>query len=592
MSNQPPVPLLPTPGLPPINYDDPFIYQHLSLIVDEFEKAALRSQDRQAIMATAQSPLAAMDQILASSDTALNMGRTANARRVSAPPNNRSRSAGGEPSTSDGWEAPGFRLEGEDGSGRPRRATREEQESWKEDHNDLKWVAEDTSERPERTGRGEIPDIKEPSFTVGFEGSVSADRDFNDLLNGDPGGAQLGDWLSDCLGCDLRISFDWQLQPIDLLLPLANFLADINAALDQFENWFNPNTMMENLCDLLNGLNFLCIPDLMAILMALKMLLKSYLTFQLSIRLDWTLLLGPLLKLILDALVTLLQQIAGIIVAPLDCAIAALTSIADLQDELAETAALAAAVGARVADRASAVGSVASGEGFPGLEGNVTNANSTFKDVGTTSLGVEGIGDSDVGAVSIPALTVSQRSGSEDAAAGTNFSLPTGFNLTSNTRLPDALKVPEFLQTNPFRKMALAVMEAKRYIMDLVRKIILALRSLEGLVSGSLSLSLGNLGLILFIKDMITLVMMIIKLFREYGGSVNDWCEHLANNPEIMETVVPDTKSEYDSKRQKIVLTRGPEVVAEINTCATGRTSAQTELMQKWITDLKRSGSV
>ena len=320
-----------TSGLPSINYDDPFIYQHLSLIVDEFEKAALRSQDRQAIMATAQSPLAAMDQILGSSDTALSMGRTANAQRVSAPAGNNSRSAGGEASTSNGWEAPGFRLEGQPDSDESQR--RAEQESWKEDHNDLKWVAENTSEEPERTGRGEIADIKEPSFTVGFEGSVSADRDFNDLLNGEPGGAQLGDWLADCLGCDLRISFDWQLQPIDLFLPLANLLADINAALDQFENWFNPNSMMENLCDLLNGLNFLCIPDLMAILMALKMLLKSYLTFQLSIRLDWTLLLGPLLKLILDALVTLLQQIAGIIVAPLDCAIAALTSIADLQDQ-------------------------------------------------------------------------------------------------------------------------------------------------------------------------------------------------------------------------------------------------------------------
>jgi len=576
------------PGLPPINYDNPHLYEHLTLIIDQFEKAALRSTDRQAILATAQSPLNAMDQILSSSDKALTMGRTANAKRVSAPASNQ-RSASGQGGTADGWEAPGFRLEGSGLSD----DSSDEQESWSDSHNDLAWIAsgEDRPDRPD-TEQGEIPDISQPSFKVGTEGSVGFDADFNELLNGDPGNAQIGDWLKDCLGCDLRINFDWQLQPIDLLSPLAGLLGDINAALDQFEHWFNPNALMENLCDLLNGLNFLCIPDLMAILMALKMLLKSYLTFQLSIRLDWTVLLGPLLKLILDAIVTLLQQIAGIIVAPLDCAYAALISIANLQDELAKTAAMAAAVGARTADRAKAVKSVATGEGFPGFTDVKTNTNSRFKDVSVTSLEVDGVGESGIGSVTIPALATSERDGSEAQAAESSFSFPTGFEITSNTKLPDALKMPNFHLANPFRKMALSVLEAKNYIMDLVRKIIIALRSLEGLVSGSLGLSLSNLGLILFVKDMITLVIMIIKLFTQYGGSVEDWCEHLANNPEILEGLVPDTKSEYDSDRDKIVLTRGPEVVAEINTCATGRTNAQSTLMKKWITDLKRSGNV
>ena len=558
----------PSSGLPPINYNDPHLYEHLSLIISEFEKAALRSESRQAMMATAQSTLSAMDQIMASSDQALNMNRTANANRVSS----RNQAS----STSDSWESPGFRLEG---SGLTQDGTEPAADSWKDGHSDLNWVASG-ADRPERPEDGDIEHIKEPSFTAGVEGSVQFDADFNELFNGDPGGAQIGDWLKDCLGCDLRVNFDWQMQPVDLLLPLGNLVGDINSALDKFEGFFDENQLMANLCDLLNGLNFLCIPDLLAILMALKMLLKSYLTFQLGLKIDWTALLGPILKMILDGIVTLLQQIAGIIVAPLDCAYAAIMSIAQLQEEIGRTADLAAAVGARVADRAAGT-----------LSDNETNASSTFKDVTTTHHQVEGVRD-DARILkdrTIPAIEVSERD-SQEAQVQDSFSFPDGFQVTSETKLPDALNDRKFLTANPFKKLAVSVQEARRYIMDLVRKIILALRSLEGLVSGTLSLSLGNLGLILFVRDMIRLVMIIIQLFK--GRNVDDWCEYLSNNPEVLEGVVPDTQSRYDANREKIVLTRGPEVVAEINTCSTGRTGAQAALMQKWVTDLKRAGSL
>lgn len=571
--------MMPNVGLPPINYDDPHLYEHLSLIIDEFEKAALRSEQRQAMMATAQSPLSAMDQILASSDRALNMNRTANAKT----------SSGDSADTSDQWKTPGFRLEG---SGLDDSGNSDGEAPAVESHNDLRWISSGETKRSEATEEGEIPEIPQSSFTVGAEGSVGFDADFNELMNGDPNGAQLGDWIKDCFGCDLRVSFDWQLQPIDLLSPLAGLLQDINIALDQFDYFFDENKLMEQLCDLLNGLNFLCIPDLLAILMALKMLLKSYLTFQLSIKVDWTLLLGPLLKLILDAIVTLLQQIAGIIVAPLDCAYAALMSIANLQDTLAETAAMAVAVGARVTDRASVIGSVVSGNGFPGFEDTEIEADARLKDVSTTHKTVQGNQDDggELPDIQIPALDVSSRDADKEAAEGAAFSLPTGFEINADTKLPTALKDPQFLQSNPFKKLALSVKEARDYIMDLVRKVILALRSLESLVSGSLSLSLGNLGLILFVRDMIRLIMIVIQLFK--GRKVDDWCEYLSNNPEVMDGVIAGAKGSYDAEREKIVLTRGPEVVAEINTCATGRTDAQSALMQKWVKDLKRSGSI
>lgn len=546
-------------GLIPVNYGDELLYEHLSLIVDEFEKAALRSGTRKGTLVTAQGPLGAMDMVLASSSKALSMNRTADATRAGPPANNPgSNSKGGAPASA---------------------------------HNSLDLVA------------GANPAAKGPSFEAGATGSIGFDADFNEILGGegDPSknGDTLGDWLSDCLGCDLRINFDWQLQPIDLLGPVASLLADINAALDKFDGFIDPFGYLKDLCNLLNGLNILCIPDLMVILASLKMLLKGYMTFQLNLKIDWTLLLGPLLKLILDGIVTLLQQIAGILVAPLDCAIGALLTISDLQDELQATAALAAAVANRIGDRteaaAGAAGNILGIENDldTNLEGNEFDISPRYKDVNVNSTEL-------ADGVSIPSISTSTRTqevGGDTGLRNTANPAPDatfvqGFQITDRTTLPEALKNPQFSEANPFKKLAVTVTEAKNYIMSLVRKIVLALRSLEGLVSGSMSLSLGNLGLILFVKDMINLIILLISLLSEHKG-VGDWCEFLEQNPEFIERRLRDASGvRAVASDRSINLVRGPEIVGEIKTCFNERSSTQSTLLNQWISDLKRDGSV
>jgi len=558
---------------PPINYEDPHLYEHLTLIIDEFEKAALRSGSRQGILVTAQAPLQGMDMILASADKALSMGRTANATRVSD-------------------EASGKDVDLPD-----QRAREFGDASTKEDplnrHNDLVGVAKYTKGEVniDGVGDGELGnteyDIKGPSFEVGATGSIGFDADMNDLFGGegDPEkrGDTIGDYLSQCLGCDLRLSFDWQLQPIDLLLPIGDLLADINAALDQFEGFLDPFGYLKDLCDLLNGLNIFCIPDLMMILLALKMLLKSYLTFQLSIRLDWTVLIGPLLKLILDAITTLIQQIAGLIVAPLDCAYSALLTIADFQDELAETAALAAAVAQRAADRATLGGP--DGE----LDDFELTTDPRYKNVSPDSEIVDAKNDKlDFEIPSINTRTTT--GGTAEFEAGEGISFPQGYQIKANTKLPEALRDPRFLRTNPFRKLALSVRDAKSYITDIVRKLLFALNSLQGLTSGSLGLSLGNLGLLLFLKDMINLVLLVVKMLRMYGD-VKDWCSHLEENPAILERELVNTK--VVASDESLLLFAGPnsELVGEVRTCFNERTPQQSALLKQWIADLKRAGS-
>lgn len=554
-------------GAPPINYSDEMLYEHLSLIVNEFEKAALRSGSRRGILVTAQSPLQGMDMVLASSDKALTMGRTASASRVSVKETE-------SPASS-------ARTGGSTGS--------EEEEPWSSTHNNLEGIGEASIDE----------DTKQPSFNVGTTGSFGFDADFNELLGGegdpDKVGDTIGDYLRDCLGCNLQVSFDWQMQPIDLLGPVADLLADINAALDKFDNFIDPFGYLQDLCELLNGLNLLCIPHLISILMSLKMLLKSYLTFQLGLTVDWTLLLGPILKLILDAIATLLQQVAGIIVAPLDCAIGALTTLSKLQEELTTTAALAGAVANRVANRAqaatggeAAVVTTGLGSLDTHLDDFESSIDSRFKDIDTQSNLVEGPNGNTALNATIESLKTSTRAGSEGPAEGTQSSFVQGFQFDAKTTLPAAMKTPGFLQANPFAKLAVSVQEARNYIMDLVRNVLLSLESLQGLTSGSLSLSVGNLGLMLFVKDMINLVLLLIKMLSQNTG-VGDWCSYLEENPAILERelngmrVVPGEES--------LALVIGAEIVGEIKTCFNERSGNQKALLDQWISDLDRKGS-
>jgi len=534
-------------GVPPINYENAHLYEHLAFIVDEFEKAALRSGTRQGMLVTAQSPLQAMDQVLASSSKALAMGRTASAKRISDP-------------------------EGTDAGAQT--------------HNDIEVVAqaEDgellTDDCKSDVLGDSTVEIKPPSFTVGTTGSIGFDADVNDLLNGPQGSSKkidaLGDYLSECLGCDLRLTFDWQLQPLDLLGSVGNLLGDVNSALDKFEGFLDPFEYLVDLCDLLNGLSFLCIPDLVMILMSLKMLLKSYLTFQLGLKIDWTLLIGPLLKLILGAISTLLQQIAGIIVAPLDCAYAALMTVGKLQDELAQTAAVANAVASRVADRAT------DGGEDDVLDDFDFDVDSRWKNLSPDSESVDARNDKFD--IDIPTVSGSTSVGGSE----TFVSVPQGFQIDANTTLPDALENPAFVRANPFKKLALTVHEAKNFIMALVRKILLANDSLQTLVSGSLGLSLGNLGLLLFVKDQINMILLLIKLLSQ-NRDVGDWCSYLEENPAILERELNGLRVVPTKESLKLVL--GAEVVGEVKTCFNDRSPTQNALLKQWVADLKRDGS-
>lgn len=544
---------------PEINWDDDLLYEHLTMVIQEFEEAAINSQTREGLLVIANSPLNTMDSVLESASKALTLNKVKQVVKSGSPVEQARSSTG---TTQQG----------------------------------LFTVTENASVEGRLT---EPPFVTmnspSPVDIVGGEGSIVdlTTIEFDEDMQGLTGEGNLKDYLKDCLGCDLRITFDWQLKPIDLLGPIGDLVKDINLSMDSFERQMDPFSALGDLCNILNNINWLCLPDLIAILMSFKLLLKSYLSFQLKINLDWTVIIGPLLKLILDAIASLIQAIAGVLLGPLDCVIGALKTIAEMEKALRSTVgAVSAVIGS------SQVPGAPQGTTSPNLKPDIT-VDTIWKDVHVVKDEKlprvdekdEAI-DKRVSELVLPVLNVKSRKGDQKPAEVTEWSFPSGIEINSKIKLPDSLKDPRFSGSHWTSKMILVVQEAKNYILSLVQKILGSLNSLKGLVSGGLGIQLGNLGLLLFVKDMISLVIIIIRLLSGNRGE-KDWCSRLERHPELLEEALARTHGKIDVSQgdRALVLAQGPKVVGTIRTCGTDEPGPQQQMLDQWIKDLKKGAT-
>jgi len=508
----------------PINRDHPQIYELLGLIINEYEELAIKGQTREGIMSVMNAPLTGMDMVLdGAKDTLTRVLDT----RVK--PNS---SADVDPVEVSVVDRPG--------------------------------------EDPDADPAPEIPQVPQ----VSVSGGVQADADLIAMLDSTEDGL-ITKALQECLGCDLRLSFDWQLKPIDLLGPIADMIGQINAALDQLWNNLDPFKAAQGFCENMNDFSLICIPDWIAMLMALKMLLRRYMTFSLNLKLDWTVILGPLLKLIIEAITSLINEIAGVIVAPLDCAISALEVIEKLGREAKDLALHADAFADHLVDRNQELS-----------EGNILGEDP----IDFMSKDVTWDVDEDAEAFDLGQLTTTQRQAGATKRKDA-FSFPSGFELSSKRGLPDSLKDPEFLQTPFVTKLRVSVEDAKEYIMELVRKLNYSLRSINSLVGGGLSLQLGSLGLLLFIKDIIALLMVIIRMIQSHSVQPDDWCQYFQDNPQVLDAEFrPLLGIGVEAEgTDTLVFTRGPDTHV-VRTCSNENSSVDSNLLSQWVADLN-SGS-
>lgn len=499
-----------------IKRDDDLAYENLTLIISEFEKAALMSATRNGAMVVAHSPLSAMDNLLISSDKALSAVAQSREKSTNSP-----------------------------------------------------------IEAIKNFAMGEGPG-------VGF----SADADLLELFGGEDNPVK--NYLEECLGCNLRLQFDWQLKPINLLGGIQALIDGVNQILDALQLQLDPGKTLADICDLLNKLKGLCIPDLIMILLSLKLLLKKYISDAIQIKLDWTVILGPILKAILEGIALLLEQLAGVILAPINCALNALTTANELEREARMLAGQVAAFATHTKEMAESIGK---GQipGNVGLEG-VTK---TFS-WGQIDFDVNKPQAPSFGQMSMLENFPGAGSSLEFGAKPGGFAMPTGFLLTQDTRLLDALNDPRFANSTITEKLILPVQEAKFYIQNLLRQLILAINSAQALVSGGLAVQVGNIGIIMFLSDMISLVMMIINLLRS-NRHISDWCKHLEDNPGLLEEAMRarfgpsfgDIRVEKGADHS-LILKNGPNIISEIKTCVNARSGPDKQMLDQWIQDLHR----
>lgn len=523
-----------------VNYEDPNLYEHLTLIVAEYEKAALRSDSRNGYLAAANGPLEGMKQVLNGADKALEATTVA--------------------STKDNQELDS-ENEGQEG-----------REWW-----DL------------------------PEANVGWD--IKYDNDLKELFGNDSTDA-FKQYMRECLNCDFRVKFNWQLKPVDLLSPIRNLLKDINAALDSFSSQLDPFAPLENICELINSLKFFCIADLITAMMSLKMLLRNYLTSSLNLVLDWTAIIGPLLKVIIDGIIGLVNAVAGVIMGPLDCTISALRTINELQFQTNRTIEYGGQIinrgQKRVEDIATFFDNISKNENPVADTSIQLNQKDIFFNTGQDFNVKEKDGRIvDEGSVT-GSLHVEKRSVFDRNSEGENRpnndnnfvgSIPTEMRIHSLT-LPEAVKDKDFTGASWTTKMLIALQDARNLIRSIARKIIGGLRSVQSLVSGGLGLQIGNLGILLFLKDTISLVVSIIKLLRN-RTNVRDWCEALSEEPDLVRSLMAERGFNIDDVSinqtpDTLKVYNGPELVGEITTCLNKRDNVvDNELINHWIEKLK-----
>jgi hypothetical protein len=396
--------------------------------------------------------------------------------------------------------------------------------------------------------------------------------------------SKMKEYMEECLQCDFQIDFDWQIQPVNLLGPINDLLNDIEGIADQFSSRIDPFNMLNNLCDTFEGFRFTCVPDLFQLIMSLQMLLKKYIMFGLDIRIDWTAIAGPLLKVIIDAIVTFLQQIVSILLAPIDCVLTNLKSVDELLNESIKTANMSIAAG-------QALGDTFGKGGIPGLAGE------TELDVsGYVNLKKETGEDDDrgfgnlftTGSNSIFNFDASSGSGAEGA------NIPIGFRLGANDTFDSRMKDPTIKYASPLQQAIMMVQEAREYMASLFDNILYSFKSLNAFVAGGIGLQMNNAGMIMAILDMISLIKMLAGLLGK--GGADDWCQMIKDNPDLVrsyfEGSYPNMEILSGGKlSNELKLKAGPwEGTLQLDSrCAGQRTTEQQQMLTGWISDLERS---
>jgi len=376
----------------------------------------------------------------------------------------------------------------------------------------------------------------------------------------------------------------------------------IEQMIDQFSERIDPFKSLQGLCSLLDALKGACLPDLMMILMSMKMLIGKYTTFGLDIKLDWTTVLGPILKLILDAVLSLFQAIMQIMTAPIDCSIAMLEGINELINAGTELAGAAYGVGKALSDTANGEGTTVPGIG---TDWSLEQSPEIGYKPGDVRLAKEQDESASFASVSEELNTLLPKPdafsnnpgargfGQEGVGPGASGSkIKTGGKISGSDSFDDYLNNPDFKDIDALQQVILALRDAKGYIENLFANLQYGVQSLNAFVTGGLSFQFSAAGGLIAVLDLISMITMIIRMFRNHGKDVEDWCKFLEENPQVLQEQLAITYPNADVTvvNKDIHLTQGNQsgTITVAGQCVNARDAQTNNMLQNWISDLER----
>lgn len=138
--------------------------------------------------------------------------------------------------------------------------------------------------------------------------------------------------LEECIPCNFRLNGLDGLDPsLGLIEALKEMVERYKKILESIDKLFNNTDVAEDLCSLLNFLDFQCIPDLFAIIALLIALMNKYRDLIPNLDGAFMMFIGPFFSPLLGGLNELLDKFIQMIMAPIDCITNALdTTLAKL----------------------------------------------------------------------------------------------------------------------------------------------------------------------------------------------------------------------------------------------------------------------
>ena len=388
------------------------------------------------------------------------------------------------------------------------------------------------------------------------------------------------DSARECFDCDLKVEFDFQIKPINLLAEIMPLLNKIGAICDNVINELKPFDLLANLCNISKNIKLFCLPDLLSILVTLEGLIKRYMGESFKLVLNWTFIIGPLIKGIVDIAATLMEQIRRLLVAPLDCAAGVIGTLLNFNEGVKNSidnfAAFAVAfpkydrkIEDKVLDRTmkfapqpelNDMGNVFrknDKEVGPGAESPLTfgwefsindTLESKYQKEKEQIKVKRRLNERKAAAQKVlkkdprKAQSFFEKAG-KTVTGDENFNIsvgalkglsPTETELVAIEQEMGRLAKQE--DQGMLKNLLFLINSGKDWINSLHANLLLSLKALNSLVANNLEISFKLGGWILMIFDMIKVIQLAIHFFK--GGNFKDMCDIMENDPELLKDIL------------------------------------------------------